>query len=73
MARYQVIFRNGRGDTITMVDDPSVAGEPIAYLHQLLKRGATIKTNGNTWLVVEESDHDGIPRFVCDLVPPTVS
>ena len=70
MAHYQITFRNGRGDHIMLVDDPSKDGEPLSYLNQPLELGATIRTNGNSWLVVEESDQDGLPRFTCDPKPP---
>jgi hypothetical protein len=69
MARYQLIFRNGTGDHIMLVDDPSRQSEPLAYLHQPLEMGATIKTNGNTWTVVSDADHEGIRRFICDPAP----
>jgi hypothetical protein len=69
MARYQMIFRNGTGDHIMLVDDPSRDSEPLAYLHQPLELGATINTNGNTWTVVDDSDHEGIRRFICDPAP----
>lgn len=66
MARYQMVFRNGRGDHVMLVDDPSGEGEALAYLHQPLEIGATIKTNGDTWTVIEDSNHDGVRRFTCD-------
>jgi hypothetical protein len=69
MARYQLISRNGTGDHIMLVDDPSRDGEPVAYLHQPLELGATIKTNGNTWTVVGDADHEGIRRYTCDPAP----
>jgi hypothetical protein len=66
MARYQLVFRNGTGDHIMLVDDPSRDSEPLAYLHQPLEMGATITTNGNAWTVVSDSDHEGVRRFICD-------
>ena len=52
-----------------LVDDPNRQDEALTYLHQSLGLGSRVTTDGNTWIVVSDSDAGGLRRIVCDPAP----
>ncbi|HEX7072261.1 MAG TPA: hypothetical protein VF190_15720 [Rhodothermales bacterium] len=65
MSRFQLIFRDARGERSeihdnNLYDEPRIDGKPIVD-------GETYKIGGSQWVIRSTERLDGMARFVCTL------